>query len=278
MYSGFNQQGPIKRHKAMRQWERHTGMVVPAFNKGPLVRKVLKRPWLNKHPAVKQYSNWGRNKIEVRRLRHHYGVGMWYHKKTMYHCMMKGIEWPVDRAMQIYESMLQNVCWRMRLGESVHASRRLIMHNGIVVNGVIANCPKMRLRPGDKIAVRRVQGAMRVARRMQQEKDKKIPPHLSFDENLMEGYYRDVCDPQDFGIKVEWWRIAYRACEGRRRHHTYYPGTRWQIRKRYHGGHTRLIPQNLIAARIGRGTHRFGRRRLCIYKKHWGTCKLGAGP
>ena len=56
--------------------------------------------------------------------------------------------------LQLCESRLDNVVYRMGLSNSRRGARQLVSHRHITVNGEIVNIPSFGLKPGDVIAVR----------------------------------------------------------------------------------------------------------------------------
>ena len=56
--------------------------------------------------------------------------------------------------LQLCESRLDNVVYRLGLSRSRRGARQLVSHRHITVNGEIVNVPSYNLRPGDKVAVR----------------------------------------------------------------------------------------------------------------------------
>ena len=56
--------------------------------------------------------------------------------------------------LQLCESRLDNVVFRMGLSNSRRGARQLVSHRHITVNGEIVNIPSFNLKPGDVVAVR----------------------------------------------------------------------------------------------------------------------------
>jgi small subunit ribosomal protein S4 len=56
--------------------------------------------------------------------------------------------------LQLCESRLDNVVYRLGVAPSRNAARQLVSHRHITVNGEIVNIPSFNLKPGDVIAVR----------------------------------------------------------------------------------------------------------------------------
>jgi small subunit ribosomal protein S4 len=55
--------------------------------------------------------------------------------------------------LQLLESRLDNVVYRMGFGVSRTEARQLVRHNGITVNGSKVNIPSYQVKPGDVVAV-----------------------------------------------------------------------------------------------------------------------------
>ena len=56
--------------------------------------------------------------------------------------------------LQLCESRLDNVVFRMGIAPSRRAARQIVSHRHITVNGEVVNIPSYQVKPGDKIAVR----------------------------------------------------------------------------------------------------------------------------
>jgi len=56
--------------------------------------------------------------------------------------------------LQLIESRLDNVVYRMGIAPSRRAARQLVSHAHIVVNGNVVNIPSFTLKPGDMVSVR----------------------------------------------------------------------------------------------------------------------------
>jgi len=95
------------------------------------------------------YANQLRGKQKVRRI---YGV---------LERQFRGVYQEADRRrgvtgenlLQLLESRLDTVCYRMGFGSSRSEARQIVRHNGIVVNGKRVNIPSYQVRPGDVVEV-----------------------------------------------------------------------------------------------------------------------------
>ena len=59
-----------------------------------------------------------------------------------------------ENLLQLLESRLDNVVYRMGFGSTRAEARQLVSHKSITVNGTTANIPSMQVKTGDVVAVR----------------------------------------------------------------------------------------------------------------------------
>ncbi|HWK53045.1 MAG TPA: 30S ribosomal protein S4 [Hyphomicrobiales bacterium] len=59
-----------------------------------------------------------------------------------------------ENLLQLLESRLDNVVYRMGFGSTRSESRQLVSHKAIMVNGKTVNIPSYQVQPGDVVAVR----------------------------------------------------------------------------------------------------------------------------
>ena len=69
-----------------------------------------------------------------------------------------------ESLLQLLETRLDNVVYRMGFAVTRPAARQLVSHRGVTVNGKAVNLPSFQVRPGDAIALtERAQRQLRVA-------------------------------------------------------------------------------------------------------------------
>jgi len=59
-----------------------------------------------------------------------------------------------ENLLQLLESRLDNVVYRMGFGSTRSESRQLVVHKSILVNGDVVNVPSYQVSPGDVVAIR----------------------------------------------------------------------------------------------------------------------------
>ena len=75
-----------------------------------------------------------------------------------------------ENLLQLLESRLDNVVYRMGFGSTRAESRQLVSHKAVLVNDKVVNIPSYQVKPGDVVSVRekaknqlRVKGALELA-------------------------------------------------------------------------------------------------------------------
>jgi small subunit ribosomal protein S4 len=98
-----------------------------------------------------------------------------------------------ETLLQLLESRLDNVVYRMGFASTRAEARQLVSHCAITVNGTRVNIPSMQIKPGDVIAVReKSQKQVRIREALLLAKQIGFPIWLSVDEAKFEGIFKEV--------------------------------------------------------------------------------------
>jgi len=101
----------------------------------------------------KKTSEYGIQLKEKQKAKYTYGVLERQFRKTFDKATSsKGVTGEV--LLQLLESRLDNVVFRLGIAPTRAAARQLVSHKHIIVNGEVVNVPSFRLKPGDIIGVR----------------------------------------------------------------------------------------------------------------------------
>jgi small subunit ribosomal protein S4 len=96
-----------------------------------------------------------------------------------------------DNLLQLLESRLDNVVYRMGFGASRTEARQLVRHNAITLNGKRANIPSIQLRPGDVIGLSsKSKDQLRVKAALEMAEQRGISEWLEVDFKKMEGTFK----------------------------------------------------------------------------------------
>lgn len=108
-----------------------------------------------------------------------------------------------ENLLQILESRLDNVVYRMGFGSTRAESRQLVSHKGILVNGKTVNIPSFTVKAGDIVSVReksqkqlRVQSALALAAQRGQSE------WIDVDPNKMSGTFKNMPDREDLPSEI----------------------------------------------------------------------------
>jgi len=93
-----------------------------------------------------------------------------------------------ENLMQILESRLDNVVYRLGIVKTRPAARQLVTHKHITVNGVVVNVPSFMIRPGDVVGVREKSKSLFV---IQESLAARVDKYswLQWDQSNMEGTF-----------------------------------------------------------------------------------------
>lgn len=93
--------------------------------------------------------------------------------------------------IQLCESRLDNVVFRMGIAPSRRAARQIVSHRHITVNGEIVNVPSYQLKPGDVVAVREKSKSLEAIERSL-EKSSDVYEWVSWNSEKKEGTFLNV--------------------------------------------------------------------------------------
>ncbi|MFU8763894.1 MAG: 30S ribosomal protein S4 [Haliea sp.] len=108
-----------------------------------------------------------------------------------------------ENLLQLLESRLDNVVYRMGFGSTRAESRQLVSHKGILVNGAPVNVPSYQVQPGDVVSLRekakkqlRVQSALALAAQRGE------PEWIDFNSEKLEGVFKSAPERQDLSSEI----------------------------------------------------------------------------
>ena len=106
--------------------------------------------------------------------------------------------------LQILESRLDNVVFRLGLSNTRREARQIVNHGHILVNGSKVDIPSYLVKPGDVVAVReKSKSSVRIKEIVEANEKRIIPKWLSMDKNKLEGKVIQLSDREDIDYDVE---------------------------------------------------------------------------
>lgn len=108
-----------------------------------------------------------------------------------------------ENLLQILESRLDNVVYRMGFGSTRAESRQLVSHKAIMVNGKTVNIASYQVQPSDVVSVReKAKSQDRVKSALQLAEQRGFSPWLDVDSNKMEGVFKNVPERSDLPAEI----------------------------------------------------------------------------
>jgi small subunit ribosomal protein S4 len=128
-------------------------------------KELAKRPYgPGKAPGTraKKQSEYGKQLTEKQKLRFTYGVSEKQFANLFVKAKAKKGVVTGTAFMQLLESRLDNLVYRIGFGRTRRAARQLVNHRHILVNGKIVDIPSYICKPGDVIAVKETSKNLKV--------------------------------------------------------------------------------------------------------------------
>jgi small subunit ribosomal protein S4 len=105
--------------------------------------------------------------------------------------------------LQILESRLDNVVYRMGFGATRAESRQLVSHKAIVVNGSAVNIPSYQVKAGDVVAVReKSKNQLRIQSSLNIASQRADADWLDVNTDKKEGVFKRVPDRSDISADI----------------------------------------------------------------------------
>src|SRR6266508_349337 len=108
-----------------------------------------------------------------------------------------------DYVLQLLESRLDNVVYRMGLGSTRAEARQLVGHCSITVNGKVLSIPSAIVKSGDVVGVtERAKGQLRIQDALQLAEKVGFPSWVEVDVKKMTGTFKGAPDRSEFGQDI----------------------------------------------------------------------------
>ena len=153
-------------------------------------KELAKRPYapgIHGQDRRRKLSEYGVQLQEKQKVRFMYGLNEKQFAKTFKRATkMAGITG--ENLLQLLETRLDNVVYRMGLATTRRAARQVVNHGHITVNGIKVDIPSYTVKPGDVIAVKE-QSLDHPAIKAAVEATLNRPAYVEFDANKLTGKY-----------------------------------------------------------------------------------------
>ncbi|MGI6644361.1 MAG: 30S ribosomal protein S4 [Bacilli bacterium] len=135
-------------------WKRSRRLGYSTLETGKELRKRPYGPGQHGNKRRRRDSEYGKQLIEKQKLRHTYGINERQFQR-LFHEALKNKDVVTGTAfIQILESRLDNLVFRMGFARTRRQARQLVNHGHVLVNGNKVDLPSYLCKPGDVISFR----------------------------------------------------------------------------------------------------------------------------
>ena len=147
-------------------------------------------------------SDYGVQLREKQKVRRTYGV-LEKQFRNYYKAAARGRGATGENLLQLLESRLDNVVYRMGFGSTRAEARQLVAHSAILVNGKKLNIASYQVKAGDVISVReRAKSQLRIQSAMSLAAQRGATEWIEVDANKLEGTFKRVPDRIDLSPEI----------------------------------------------------------------------------
>ena len=151
----------------------------------------------------KKLSEYGLQLREKQKAKRFYGVleGQFAH---YYELAEKKAGVTGENLLQILESRLDNVIYRLGFGLSRAEARQLVVHGHFLVNGKKVDIPSYLVKEGDVITIKETRRSLpKIKAIIEATEGKNIPEWLDLDRNTLQGKVVTLAKRSDIDLEVE---------------------------------------------------------------------------
>ena len=169
----------------------------------PTVMGIDKSSNKNPKPGKKKQSEYGQQLTEKQKVKFIYGMLEKQFKK--YYVMAtkrQGITG--EMLLQILESRLDNVVYRMGLANTRREARQIVNHGHILVNGQRVNIPSYLVKPGEVISVKdKMKNSDRMKEIVEANSSRVVPKWLEMNKETLTGKVVALAQRDDIDFEVQ---------------------------------------------------------------------------
>jgi len=137
-------------------------------------------------------SDYGKQLREKQKVRRTYGI-LERQFRLIYAEAARSKGVTGERLLQILESRLDTVVYRMGFGASRTEARQIVRHNGILVNGKRVNIPSYPVSPGDVIEVAgKAKAQLRIKAASEAAESRGLPEWMEVDTKGLKGTFKNT--------------------------------------------------------------------------------------
>ena len=174
----------------------------PIFGEDKVLAKKKNPPGQHGANKRRKMSEYGTQLLEKQKAKYTYGVlEKQFRNLFKKASSMKGITGEI--LLQLLESRLDNVVYRLGVAPTRAAARQLVLHRHITVNGAVVNIPSYQVKPGDVVGVREKSKSLEVIADALAGFNHTKYPWIEWDETLKAGKFLHVPAREDIPENIK---------------------------------------------------------------------------
>ncbi|MBR2847097.1 MAG: 30S ribosomal protein S4 [Clostridia bacterium] len=169
----------------------------------PTVMGIDKTSNRNPRPMKRKQSEYGRQLTEKQKVKFIYGMlEKQFRKYYELATKMQGITG--ENLLQILESRLDNVVYRMTLANTRREARQMVGHGHVLVNGKRVDIPSYRVKVGDVITLKeQTKTSDRIKAIVEANSTRVVPKWIEMDKEALVGKVVALAQRDDIDFEVE---------------------------------------------------------------------------
>lgn len=174
----------------------------PIYGEDKVLTKKNYPPGQHGNSRRRKTSEYGNQLKEKQKTKYTYGV-LERQFRNLFEkaARTKGITGEV--LLQLLESRLDNIVYRLGIAPSRPAARQLVLHKHVTVNGQVVNIPSYRVKPGDVVCVREKSKSLEVISESLNGFNHAKYPWLEWDGGIMGGKYLHLPQREDIPEEIK---------------------------------------------------------------------------
>jgi small subunit ribosomal protein S4 len=150
----------------------------------------------------RKLSEYGVQLLEKQKAKYTYGlVEKQFYNTFLKASQSKGITG--ENLLQLLESRLDNVIFRLGIAPSRRAARQLVSHKHIVVNGDVVNVPSYQVKEGDIVGVREKSKSLEAINESLASSNVSSYPWLEWDDDQKAGKFINVPTREEIPERIK---------------------------------------------------------------------------
>lgn len=174
----------------------------PIFGEDKVLSKKNYPPGQHGNNRRRKVSEYGMQLKEKQKAKYTYGV-LERQFRNLFEVAAHTTGVTGEVLLQLLESRLDNVVYRLGIAPSRPAARQIVLHKHITVNGSVVNIPSYRVKAGDVVAVREKSKSLEVINDNLAGFNHSKYPWIEWDESLKGGKFLHMPQREDIPESIK---------------------------------------------------------------------------